>query len=134
MSLSVWVPVTFVITARQTRSRTVHWTPSKSHLLRTAADGHPPSVERPDFIGMILRRRFADYQDKTRRPLISFWGQSPLPGEVHGQILVLQSLLGSSHVFNIVDRKFPTVLPHMPSYSDDIVSWCYPQWSSVDDC
>ena len=34
-------------------------------MFRTAADGHAPSVERPVLIGVILRLRFASYQDKT---------------------------------------------------------------------
>ena len=43
-------------TARQTKSRAVSWTPSKSRLLRTAADKHAASVEQPDVIRVILRR------------------------------------------------------------------------------
>jgi len=53
------------ITAGQTKSRAVHWAASKSHVLGAAANRHTPGVERPDLIVVILRRRFASYQDKT---------------------------------------------------------------------
>ena len=52
------------IPARQTQSRAVHLTPSKSHLLRTAADRHAAGVEQRDITCVILCRRFASYQDK----------------------------------------------------------------------
>jgi len=62
------------IPARQTQSRAVHLTPSKSHLLRTAADRHAAGVEQRDITCVILCRRFASYQDKKR--WVTMWAWS----------------------------------------------------------
>jgi len=38
---------------------------SFTESLAQSSRGHAPSVEQPDLIGVILRRKFANYQDKT---------------------------------------------------------------------